>query len=297
VRRLPVDEGFQLDPGALATAIREDRAAGLEPLFVIANGGSTSTGVVDPLAAIADVCADENVWMHVDAAYGGFAVLTDRGVVALDGLGRADSMTLDPHKWLYQPFEAGCLLVRNGPDLERAFRVLPDYLQDAAVADGDDRERPVNFMDRGIQLTRSARAIKVWVSIQYFGLDAFRAAIDRTLDLAQFAERRLRASGLFEILSPARLGVVCFRRVAFPEGRVTDEARLDELNAFLLRDLCDSGFALMSSTRVRGQYSLRFCILGHRTRQSDVERTIEWLETAASRPASTVGLGAVRASG
>lgn len=281
VRRIPVDSAFRLDLAALSTAIAEDRAAGLAPFFVIANGGATSTGAVDPLPGVADLCEREGLWMHVDAAYGGFAVLTGRGRVALEGLGRANSLTLDPHKWLYQPFEAGCLLTRNGPDLERAFRVLPDYLQDAAVGDGDDRQRPVNFMDRGIQLTRRARAIKVWVSLQYFGVDAFRSAIDRTIDLAAFAEERLRASGRFEILSPAMLGVVCFRCVESRGAeRITDEARLDALNAALLRGLCDSGFALMSSTRVRGLYSLRFCVLGHRTRQVDIERTIDWLESA-----------------
>ncbi|HUF69975.1 MAG TPA: aminotransferase class I/II-fold pyridoxal phosphate-dependent enzyme [Longimicrobiales bacterium] len=298
VRRLPVDDAFRLDLDAFRHAVAADRAAGLEPFFAIANGGATSTGAIDPLRGLSKLCAREQVWLHVDAAYGGFAVLTDRGLSALDGLGLADSMTLDPHKWLYQPFEAGCLLVRNGPDLERAFRVLPDYLQDAAIAEGDNREQPVNFMDRGIQLTRSARAIKVWISLQYFGVDAFRATIDRTIDLAAFAEQRLRASGRFEILSPATLGVVCFRRIDDDGGRVRDEARLDAINAQLLRRLCDSGFALMSSTRVRNRYSLRFCILGHRTRRADVERTIEWLENS---PVTTLpeagGVGPVPASG
>lgn len=285
VRRLSLDSDFGLDPDVLRAAVAEDRAAGLEPFFAVANAGATSTGVIDPLADLADLCAAERLWLHVDAAYGGFAVLTERGRAALRGLGQADSITLDPHKWLYQPFEAGCLLVRNGPDLERAFRVLPDYLQDAAVGDGDDRDRPVNFMDRGIQLTRSARAIKVWVSIQYFGLDAFRAAIDRTVDLAAMAEARLRDSEDFEILSPARLGVVCFRRVRDETGAPIAEPRLDAVNETLLRRLCDSGFALISSTRVAGCYALRFCILGHRTGEDDVRRTIDWLQSA---PVTTI---------
>lgn len=298
IRRLPVDADFTLDLSALRSAVADDRAAGLEPFFLTANGGATSTGAVDPIPELADFCASAGLWLHVDAAYGGFAVLTERGRAALAGLERADSITLDPHKWLYQPFEAGCLLVRHGPDLERAFRVLPDYLQDAAVGDGDGRDRPVNFMDRGLQLTRSARAIKVWVSLQYFGLAAFRSTIDRTLDLALFAEQRLRASGRFEILSPARLGIVCFRRIDDDSGTVTDEKRLDAVNETLLRGLCDSGFALISSTRIAHRYSLRFCVLGHRTRREDVERTIEWLESArVPAPAAGDGLGPGHPSG
>ncbi len=289
MRQLPVDDEFRLRLDALRAAVADDRAGGLEPFLAIANGGTTSTGAVDPLPGLVEYCERERLWLHVDAAYGGFAVLTERGRSLLDGIGRADSVTLDPHKWLFQPFEAGCLLVRRGAELERAFRVLPDYLRDAAVAEGDDLERPVNFMDRGVQLTRSARALKVWVSLQYFGVAAFRAAIDRTLDLATFAEERLRESGRFEVLSPARLGVVCFRRVLGDSDEPIPAEHADAANESLLRRLCDSGLALMSSTRVRGHYSLRFCILAHRTRREDVDRTIDWLESAPLHAAAGSG--------
>ncbi len=281
IRRLQTDREFRLEPDRLRAAIATDRAEGLDPFFVIANGGATSTGAIDPLPQLAALCREEGLWLHVDAAYGGFAVLTDRGRAALDGLALADSITLDPHKWLFQPFEAGCLLVRNGTDLEAAFRVTPDYLQDAAVASGAARDRAVNFMDRGIQLTRSARALKVWVSLSYYGLDPYRVAIDRAIDLALHAEGRITASPVFETLSAASLGIVCFRRVARADGTpVGTDAERERLNAGLVQALSDSGLALISSTRLDGTYALRLCVLSHHTRRSDVDRVLDWLETA-----------------
>ncbi|HUE77340.1 MAG TPA: aminotransferase class V-fold PLP-dependent enzyme, partial [Longimicrobiales bacterium] len=211
VRILEVDDAFRIPLEPLAAAVARDRAAGLWPFYVMANAGATSTGAVDPLGALADLCARERLWLHVDAAYGGFAILTERGRALLEGLDRADSVTLDPHKWLFQPFEAGCLMVRRGHELTEAFRVGATYLQDTDVAAGaapDDGE--VNFGDRGPQLTRSARALKIWLSVRYFGLDRFRAAIGKGMELADRAERWIRESGAFEVLSPATLGVVCF---------------------------------------------------------------------------------------
>ncbi|HSH45116.1 MAG TPA: aminotransferase class V-fold PLP-dependent enzyme, partial [Longimicrobiales bacterium] len=175
IRVLPADEAFRLDPAALADVVKRDRAAGLRPFFVAANAGATSTGAIDPLPALADLCDREGLWLHVDGAYGGFAVLTERGASLLEGLDRADSVTLDPHKWLYQPFEAGCLLVRDGHDLLNAFRVGASYLQDTTLEAGTLPDAgEVNFGDRGPQLTREARALKVWLSVRSFGLDRIR---------------------------------------------------------------------------------------------------------------------------
>jgi aromatic-L-amino-acid/L-tryptophan decarboxylase len=272
MRALPVDERYRLRPDALAAAIENDVRAGRQPFLVVANAGATSTGAVDPLDELAAVCAESSVWLHVDAAYGGFAVLTERGRALLAGIEQADSITLDPHKWLYQPYEAGCLLVREGPLLSGAFHIMPDYLQDTAVGGVE-----VNFADRGIQLTRSARALKLWLSLQYFGVDAFRSAIDRSLDLALHAERRIDASPELELLSPATLGIVCFRR--HPAG-TDEEGTLERLNSDLDRRLAESGEGMISSTRVDGRYALRLCILNHRSRAEDVERVLAWLESA-----------------
>lgn len=272
VRLLPTDSRFRLRPEALAAAVDADAAAGLRPFLVVANGGATSTGAIDPLGEIAGLCAARGLWLHVDAAYGGFAVLTERGRAWLDGIGRADSVTLDPHKWLFQAYEAGCLLVREGRLLRDAFRVMPHYLQDTAV---EDEAAEVNFGERGIQLSRMARAIKIWVSLKYFGVPAFRQAIDTALDLALEAERRIRASPELELLSPAMLGVVAFRR--HPPG-IDDAARLERINAALLRRVLDSGLAMVSSTRLHGAYALRLCIMNYRTRAEDVHRILDAFE-------------------
>jgi glutamate/tyrosine decarboxylase-like PLP-dependent enzyme len=205
-------------------------------------------------------------------------VLTERGRSWLNGMQRADSIALDPHKWLYQPFETGCLLVRDAALLERAFHVMPAYLQDTALPTSTDAgarsERlPVNFANRGIQLTRSARVLKVWLSIETCGLAAFRAAIDHTLDLAVHAETRIRNSTSLELLTPARLGIVCFRRRA-----LGDEDAHESLNARLLHALLHSGTAMLSSTRVQGRFALRFCILNYRTTREDIDVVIDWLE-------------------
>jgi aromatic-L-amino-acid/L-tryptophan decarboxylase len=269
VRVLPTDAGYRLEPGTLEAAVAEDEAAGLRPFFAVATAGTTNTGSVDPAEALADVCARRGLWLHVDAAYGGFAALTERGRRALAGIERADSVTLDPHKWLYQPYEAGCVLVRDRELLLRSFRILPDYLRDAQVA-GD---REVNFGDLGIQLTRSARALKIWVSLQYFGLDAFRETIDRCLDLAQLAADEIEAAPELELISPPTLGVVCFRRR--PAG-VDDEAELARSNSAVVARLAASGQGMISSTRLDGRYVLRLCVLNHASGRDDVLRIVRF---------------------
>ncbi|HZE28825.1 MAG TPA: aminotransferase class I/II-fold pyridoxal phosphate-dependent enzyme, partial [Gaiellaceae bacterium] len=203
VRVLPSDDAFRLAPRTLSAAMEADESRGLTPFAVVALAGATNTGAVDPLKELAALCRERRAWLHVDGAYGGFAALADRGLVR--GLEQADSVTLDPHKWLYQPFECGCVLVRDGQALRRAFEMLPDYLSDAQTADGE-----VNFSDLGLQLTRSARALKLWVSLRYFGIDAFRAAIRRSLELAAGAARRVEESETLELMAPPSLGIVCF---------------------------------------------------------------------------------------
>jgi glutamate/tyrosine decarboxylase-like PLP-dependent enzyme len=270
IRTLPVDRDFRLTAGNLGDAVDADTAAGRIPFLVVANGGATSTGTVDPLGDLSAVCRERGVWLHVDAAYGGFAVLTERGRSLLKGLGDADSVTLDPHKWLYQPFEAGCLLVRDSRLLADAFRVRPDYLQDAAVT----AEAPeINFADRGFQLTRSPRALKVWASLKYFGVDRFAEAIDRCLDLAGHAASLIDAEPSLERLAGPNLGVVCFR---WRGDDAADEAGLERINTHMVRAFAESGAGMLSSTRLHGRYAIRMCILNHGTRLADVERVLAW---------------------
>ena len=271
VRKVGSDGFFRLDIEELARMVAEDRAAGLTPIAVCANAGTTNTGAVDPIQAMADFCEAQGIWLHVDAAYGGFAVLTEEGRRLFRGLERADSIAMDAHKWLFQPFEAGCLMVKDVRRLEAAFSVRPEYLQDTDWGS----EHP-NFGDRGLQLSRSFRALKVWMSIQVFGMAAFRRAVASGIDLARRAEEYVRASDVLQIANPASLGIVCFR--VNPRAHELDDARLEQVNEGVQARVIDAGIAMMSSTRLRGLYSLRLCILNHNTAWSDVLRTLEAIE-------------------
>ena len=274
IRSVPTDADLRLRPDLLTEMLRADRESGLIPFLVVASGGTTNTGAIDPLHELADLCEREALWLHVDAAYGGFAALTKRGAAALAGLGRADSVTLDPHKWLFVPFECGCLLVREPRRLTDVFRIYPEYLKDAESA-GEE----INFADYGEQLTRYSRALKVWLSVSYFGTDSIAAAIDGGMDLAAYAEDLVTASPSLEILSPACLGICCFR--VHPPG-MDDPAELDALNERVLGEINAAGRYFISSTRLRGAYSLRVCVLGFRTSRDDIAGLIGDVAKAAS---------------
>ena len=243
--------------------IAEDRAAGLLPWLLVGNAGTTSTGAVDPLTELADLCHDEGIWLHIDGAYGWAAVLDPDGRRALAGIDRADSITLDPHKWLAQPFEVGCLLVRDGKLLPATFAIRPDYLQDTAP-----ELDQVNFADHGIALTRRFRALKVWLSMQVLGLSWFRQHVTRCLALARYAKNVLVRAG-FEILCPVSLSVVCFR--VSHDG--TDEA-VDRANLDLAATVRRSQEAFIASTRVGGRVALRLCFVNWQTTIADVDRVV-----------------------
>jgi glutamate/tyrosine decarboxylase-like PLP-dependent enzyme len=262
------DEAFRVALPALERALADARSRGFAPIAVCANAGTTNTGAIDPLPAIADFCERERLWLHVDAAYGGFAILSGQGRALLAGIERADSISLDAHKWLYQPFEAGCVLVRDVGSLLRAFSVNPEYLQDTKLG-----LEQVNFADRGYQLTRSFRALKVWMSIQTFGLARFREAIERTMQFAADAGALVARMEGLELLSPPSLGVLCFRYR--PAGDDWPAERVERLNEAIQARVIASGAAMISSTRLRGVYSLRLCIMSHQTTWDDVRETIE----------------------
>ena len=271
VRMVPTDEHFRLDINELHSMIVEDQKSGLTPIAICGNAGATNTGAIDPLDEIADYCESEEIWFHVDAAYGGFAILTDRGAGLLKGLERADSIAMDAHKWLFQPFECGCLMVKDIQKLEKAFSVQPEYLQDTQWG----RDHP-NFGDRGLQLSRSFRALKVWMSVQTFGMAAFRRSIAQGIDLAERAEAYIRESDVLHIANPASLGVVCFR-VNSRAAELNNE-ELEEINKAVQARVIEEGVAMMSSTRLRGLYSLRLCILNHTTTWEDVRFTLAAIE-------------------
>ncbi len=268
VRVAPTGDDFRIDLDALTRCMARDRDAGLQPLAVCANAGTSSTGSVDPLAALADLCEREGVWLHADAAYGGFAVLTRLGRQQLDGIERVDSVSLDAHKWFFQPYEAGALLVKDKRRLENAFAIGHDVLQDTVWG----AHHP-NFADRGQQLSRAARALKIWMSVRTFGMAKFRAAIQQGLDLARRGGAFIEESPVLELMTPVTLGIVCFR--VNPASVAGDEAALEEINREVLAQVFWGDLAFLSSTSLKGVFSLRMCILNHTTTWDDVRRTLE----------------------
>jgi aromatic-L-amino-acid decarboxylase len=265
-RKIPSDDRFRLSLESLREMIRSDRNAGLRPFCIVANAGTTNTGAVDPLPQLADLCAEENLWLHADGAYGAATVICERGREKLAGLDRVDSLSLDPHKWLFQPFECGCVLVRDVAHLKSAFQLMPEYMRDVHRNTAE-----TNLADHGIQLSRGFRALKVWLSMNTFGLTAFREAVTRGFELAEFAERELRTRRDCEILSPAEMGIVAFRF-----GKNDDlQTRLVDL---MLRD----GFAFLTSTTLKGVTALRLCTINPRTTEQDIILTIDRLEKFAA---------------
>jgi glutamate/tyrosine decarboxylase-like PLP-dependent enzyme len=267
IRGIPIDAAFRLRPAALAELVASDRAAGRLPWAVVANAGATNTGAVDPLMLLADLCAEQALWLHVDAAYGWPAVLIPEGRQELAGIGRADSITLDPHKWFAQTYEAGCVLIREGRRLTDSFALRPDYMQDVLPGAGE-----VNFADHGIALTRRFRALKIWLSVKVLGLGWFRALIDRGCRLADFAESLLRDSPEFQVLCPRHLSTLCFRLL--PPNVDFSESELNALNLALVESLRLTGRAFLSSTLLHGRVALRLCFVNWRTTARDVEETI-----------------------
>ena len=271
IRMISSDDRFRLDMASLVQTVAEDRSAGFNPVAICANAGATSTGAIDPLETMADYCAAEGIWLHVDAAYGGFATITGKGKKLLGGIERADSVGLDAHKWFFQPYEAGCLLVKDARTLEHAFGVHHDALQDTVW--GADHP---NFSDRGLQLSRSFRALKVWMSVQTFGMAAFRRAVSKGMDLAVRAEEHVRERPVLEMLNPVSLGVVCFR--FNPGSPGLDESALEQLNRNILARVFWEDPAFISSTSLQGKFSLRLCIINHNTNWDDVRETLEAVE-------------------
>jgi glutamate/tyrosine decarboxylase-like PLP-dependent enzyme len=265
VRVVPSDAGFRLPIEGLRKKMDDDAREGLIPFCVVSNAGTTNTGAVDPMTEISALCKERRAWMHVDGAYGGLAVLCEEGKAALSGMELADSITLDPHKWLFQPYASSCLLARDPRTLANAFRTSADYLQDA---EGD-----WNLFDYGPELTRPFRALKVWLSLEVFGAAAFREAIAHGFELARFAESKIAETADWRVVTPASMGIVTFRHE--PEGM--KPAQMDEHNTSIAGQCLRQGFAFVVTTRVRGQVALRLCTINPRTTKDDISATMQHL--------------------
>ncbi|WP_452231988.1 pyridoxal phosphate-dependent decarboxylase family protein [Lacinutrix sp. MEBiC02595] len=274
IRIIPTDIEFKMAINKLKNAIAKDRLEGLQPFCIIASAGTTNTGTVDPLNEIAKICKTEKLWFHIDGAYGAAAILSKKGSQVLKGIEKADSLAIDPHKWLYQPYEMGCLLVKNHKWLSETFTEKPEYLRDI---EGNTSE--INFYDHGIQLTRRFRALKFYMSMKTFGLSAFKKAVSYSIDLAEEVEADLRKSANWEVVSPATLAVINFRYN--PIGKSFSEKKLDAINQEISKRVVDSREALLVTTVLQNQVVLRMCLINPRTTIYDVKDTLKMCEAFA----------------
>lgn len=270
---LPTDADYRLDPTALEAAIAEDRARGIRPIAVVATAGTTSTTSLDPLPAIADICARESIWLHVDAAYGGAAGAVPELRRLLEGWERADSIVVNPHKWLFVPIDCSALYTRRPDVLRAAFSLVPEYLR---VPAGEAEAR--NLMDYGVALGRRFRALKLWFVLRYFGAEGIAERLRAHIALAQRFAGWVDIAEDFERLAPAPLSVVVFRHR--PAG-IDDEAELDALNERLLERVNATGEVFLSHTRAKGRYALRVAVGNLRTDEAHLRRAWELLREHA----------------
>ncbi len=266
LRQLPVNSDFQIELSALETAISKDRDAGYQPICVIGNAGTVNTGAIDDLNSLADVCKRERLWFHIDGAFGALAALSPNLRPMLAGMERSDSLAFDMHKWMYMPYEIGCALVRREEDHRRAFSLTPDpdYLShtERGLAAGT-----VWFSEYGLQLSRSFRALKAWMSIKEHGIKKYGRLIQQNVDQARYLADLVDASPDLERLAPVSLNIVCFR---FHAGHL-DDVSLNQLNQELLIQLHESGIAVPSYATIAGRYGLRVAITNHRSRREDFD--------------------------
>ncbi len=266
LRKIPVKEDFTIDVEKLEDRILMDKSEGFYPLCVIGNGGTVNTGAVDPLDLLADVCLKYDLWFHVDAAYGGPAAATTLARHLFKGIDRADSIALDPHKWLYVPFETGCVLVRNRHHLRDTFSILPDYLR----LDLDKSER-FDFMEYSFQLSRNFKALKVWMTFKTYGAETLRASIEENIKTMRHLANLIDQSPDFERLSPVPLSAVCFRYRTGDLRHHGQEKYISLLNKKLLESVEKDGRTFITGTLIQGKTALRACCVNHRTRPGDVE--------------------------
>jgi aromatic-L-amino-acid/L-tryptophan decarboxylase len=272
VRKIPVDEEYRLRPKALREAVARDREAGARPFAVVASAGTVTTGAVDPLPEIADICAEEKLWFHVDAAYGGPAVLADDLRPLFDGIDRADSIAFDPHKWLYTPHSGGCVLVREMSNQAVAFLVAPAYIH-------EDKERSghgIDFGGMGPQFSRSFLALKIWVSLLAHGRRAYGERISHDAALARYMGERVERHPELELAAPVGLSICCFRYV--PPGLTPGPetaAYISRLNERVMTEIQLDGRAFCSNALLDEVWALRACIVNFRTEAGDVDALLD----------------------
>jgi glutamate/tyrosine decarboxylase-like PLP-dependent enzyme len=268
LRRIPVDQDYRINLSALEQAVAGDRAAGALPSCVIGTAGTVNTGATDDLTALADFCQEQGIWFHIDGAFGALLRISEKLKHRVAGIERADSLAFDLHKWGYLPFECACLLVRDAEVHRAAFSITASYLEGATrgpIAGG------LPFADRGMDLTRSFKALKVWLSLKAHGVRVLGRLIEQNVAQAQYLAELVQSHPELELLAPSPLNVVCFRYVA-AGARVGD---LNAMNQEILLRIQESGIAMPSGTVLQGRYALRCANVNHRTRRTDFDLLVE----------------------
>jgi glutamate/tyrosine decarboxylase-like PLP-dependent enzyme len=276
VRSVRTDARFRIDLDHLESLVQQDLAAGHLPFCVAANAGTTATGAFDPLPEVAAVARRYNLWLHVDAAYGGFAALAPSARHFFAGIEEADSVALDPHKWLYLPVGCGSVLYKDPAAARAAFAHAAEYTRPLGL----ERDEAFAFWDYGPELSRPFRALEIWMQIKFAGARRLGEAIEENLACARYFEELIRSTTDFEMLAPVELSVFCFRYA--PSGFKDD---LDALNERILLALQRAGGSYLSNARVRGSFALRGCVLNYRTRRRDMEILLEDVRRAVAEVA------------
>ncbi len=274
LRKIPVNDHFQIDPEKLDQQIEADRKAGMYPICIIGIAGTTNSGAVDDLSALAELSRKHNLWYHVDAAYGGPAARHPSVAGLFKGMEAADSVVVNPHKWLYVPFEAACILVKEPEKLRRTFSLIPDYLR--SNEDGGGR---TDLMEYQLPLTKSFKSLKVWMTLRAFGADRLTETIGKDLTNAAHLESLLNGSDDFEVMAPVPLSIVCFRYI----HKSLNEDETDEVNRKLAHEIEQDGRIFLTATKVKGKTALRTCFINPRTTQKHVERIPEVIRDIASK--------------
>ena len=272
LRTIPCDASYRMIPSQLEQAMRRDRAEGVIPIAVVASAGTVNTGAIDPLREIAGIAHEHGAWMHVDGAYGALAAIA--APEKFDGLSLADSLSLDPHKWLYQPLDCGCLLYRDVDMARTTFKYTGDYAKQLS----SDPVEGFAFFEESIELSRRCRALKLWLSLRYHGLAAFRDAIQKDLDCAQRLATSVAASPALELLAPVELSAVCFRHLIAKDA---SEEERNRFNLALLKRIVARGRVYLSNAVLHGKFCLRACIVNHLTKESDIDAVVPEVLAAA----------------
>jgi glutamate/tyrosine decarboxylase-like PLP-dependent enzyme len=288
VRVIPADDRFCFDANALRDAIDADRRNNLKPFCIVASAGTAASGALDPLAEIADIARKNHLWFHIDGAYGAPAAMVKECKPMFAGLELADSVSLDPHKWLYTPVDCGCLLLRDAAAARKPFVAEGEYVKVHETAESES----FAFWDYGIELSRRFRALKVWMTLRYYGARRIAEAIAEDMAMAKYMAERVEADPEFELLAPVQLSICCFRyvptslRVRFDtannDGDREDlNSQLNRLNERIMHKVQRGGRAYLSNAMLRGRFALRACIINFRTKRADIDLTLDAVRDAA----------------